>query len=609
MNPFLSFSSRVDVLPVAHGSGDFAVRVRDELLSNRYDCVAVPLPASFEEQTLAAVDRLPSVAAVTQAEPNGESATYVPIDPCQPVIMALRFALRERIATAFIDRESPQFESISDVTPDPFALKRLPLEKYLAAILPALPRPAPDSSADLRIRRMAFELHRLELEHERILFVPSLFDWPWIREAYVERRSYPEHEAYFSPIETHGVAEPTLAFFLGELPYVTALYERRRLTLDADDNLAIDGVKELALEARDRWLAKRDRADQWLTPKLLSLFLRYARNLTLLKRRLTPDLYTLVLAAKQVGGDAFALELLKTARLYEVSGAEPWRETLSMGIGEADLPGQGVTKMVSRLPGAPMTWRALELRPEPPSFKTEKWRIQWDPHKQCSWPAEDVRIESFHTHVRDQAKALMGSDLARTEKFTTSVKDGIDIRETLRNWHKKEIHVRDVPPARGNLEIVVFLFDTPADPAKYPWRTTWHAEHQEESTLGFFATDFREKLVGPGIGLATYGGVFFCYPPRYLPDIWTDPRLPQRGGLEERLLAAAVFHSRERNVAVISAGPLRASWRQVARLYRKKLIHLPLSRFSGRLVDRLRQFHVLNGKEVRSYAAHFIRGE
>ena len=29
--------------------------------------------------------------------------------------------------------------------------------------------------------------------------------------------------------------------------------------------------------------------------------------------------------------------------------------------------------------------------------------------------------------MRDQAKAVLGADLARTEKFTTSVMDGIDI--------------------------------------------------------------------------------------------------------------------------------------------------------------------------------------
>ena len=173
----------------------------------------------------------------------------------------------------------------------------------------------------------------------------------------------------------------------------------------------------------------------------------------------------------------------------------------------------------------------------------------------CSWPPEDDRIESFHRHVRDQAKAILGADLARTEKFTTSVRDGLDIRETLRNWHTGDIYVKVIPPSRGSIEVVVFLFDIPADPQVYTNRTTWYAEHAEESTLAFFATDPMANLVGPGIAQAEYGGALFLFPPRPIPDIWTDPRLDFADTLEERLLAAAFLHSRERHVAVVSPRP------------------------------------------------------
>jgi hypothetical protein len=36
-------------------------------------------------------------------------------------------------------------------------------------------------------------------------------------------------------------------------------------------------------------------------------------------------------------------------------------------------------------------------------------------------------------------------------------------------------------------------------------------------------------------------------------------------------------------------------------------VHIPLGRFSRETVQQLRLFHVLNGQQVRSYAAHFIR--
>jgi hypothetical protein len=151
------------------------------------------------------------------------------------------------------------------------------------------------------------------------------------------------------------------------------------------------------------------------------------------------------------------------------------------------------------------------------------------------------------------------------------------------------------------------LFDSPADPRDYPWRSTWYAEHEEESTLAFFATDFHQEMIGPGICIATYGGALFLFPPVVIHDIWTDPRLDFTETLEERLLAAACLHSRSRQIALLSPLPPGAGWRRLAKRFHKRWIHLPLSRFSDSTIQQLRLVHVLNGKHVRSYAADFIR--
>ena len=269
-----------------------------------------------------------------------------------------------------------------------------------------------------------------------------------------------------------------------------------------------------------------------ITPQILSVFFRYVRNLSLVNRRLTPDLYTLITAAKQTAGDDFALALAESAREYPYCRGRRRRgdrvrrtRPLRMGINQGDVPIWGTGPMVSRLPGQSMTWRTCELRPSPTRAEQTRWKQRWNPFGMCSWPPEDDRIESFHRHVRDQAKAIIGADLARTEKFTTSVRDGIDIRETLRNWHTGDLYVKVVPPSRGSIEIVVFLFDVPADPRLYPVRTTWYAEHAGESTLAFYATDPMKNLVGPGIAQAEYGGALFLFPPRPIPDVWSDPLL------------------------------------------------------------------------------------
>ncbi|MBV8318426.1 MAG: hypothetical protein JOZ53_26095 [Planctomycetaceae bacterium] len=616
---FLTIGPRIRVMPIIHGSGDFAVRVREELLSRPYDCVAIPLPPSFQDDVEEAIERLPAISIVAQLDADRDDAetgfSFVPIDPCQGVIAALRTARGERIARAFIDMETPRFEAHHAVFPDPYALKRVSPAGFAAAVLPTIPPPRPGQHA-ARIAWMAARLRELEARHRAILLVCSLLDWPWIRDAYRRRRDAAEPDPFLAPIQTFGVDPATLIFALGELPFVTGLYERGRRELEPDDNLSVDGVKEMVLQARDRLKAKLPKVAQRVTPQLLGIYFRYVRNLSLIERRLTPDLYTLVVAAQQTAGDDFALAVAEAAREYpyaEIVGdggpsAGPSDlPVLRMGIDRADVPAWGMARMVSRLPGQALSWRSCELRPKPPERDRKLWKQRWDPYGMCSWPPEDDRIESFHRHVRDQAKAILGADLARSEKFTTSVMDGIDIRETLRNWHTGDLYVKIIPPSRGTIEVVVFLFDLPADPRVYTSRATWFAEHQEESTLAFYATDHMKNLVGPGIAQAEYGGALFLFPPRTIPDIWTDPRLDFADTLEERLLAAAFLHSRERHVAVVAPRPPLASWRRLARRFGRKIVPLPLHRFGGQLIERLRRFHVLNGKVVRSYAADFIR--
>jgi hypothetical protein len=613
---FLRIGLKVRALPIIHGSGDFAIVVREELLSRPYDCLAVPLPPSFQDEVEAAVKQLPSISAVLQRDADGDDPgfSYVPIDPCQGVIAAIRLALGEHLPRAFIDMETAHFEPVTGVFPDPYALKRVSPEGFAAAILPAIPPPSSGQHAQ-RVIWMARKLRELERRHRSILFVCSLLDWPWVRDAYVRELTIDEPEPFFAAMQTFGVDPRTLIFLLGELPFITALYERGRRELTVDENLSVDGVKEMVLQARDCLKAELPRIAQRITPQLLSIYFRYVRNLSLIGRRLTPDLYSLVVAAQQTAGDEFAIALAETAREYPCvqtgypsQADDKPQPLLRMGIDQADVPGWGVGTMVCRLPGQALSWKSCQLQRKPTRRDRKQWQQRWNPYSGvCSWPPEDQRIESFQLHVRDQAKAILGADLARTEKFTTSVMDGLDIRETLRHWHTGDIYVKIIPPSRGAIEIVVFLFDVPADPKIYTNRSTWFAEHEEESTLAFFATDEMNNLVGPGIAQAEYGGAFFLFPPRYIPDIWTDGDLDFADTLEERLLAGAFLHSRERHVAVVSPRLPPASWRRLARRFDRKIVHLPLKRFSGQLVERLRRFHVLNGKQVRSYAAEFIR--
>lgn len=652
----LRLGDSIAVLPVIHGSGQFALTVRRWMLEQDFDCVAVPLPESFREGVEAGIVDLPRPSIVIQpainrfsgppddaagfshayrpydsAEPDAfecdaEPVSYVPIDPCQPVIMAIRAAMGEHIPRAYVDLETDPFLPFSSVMPDPFAVRQVSAERFAAAVLPSIPRPS-DRQTRARILHMAKRLADLEKHYRRILYVTSILHWPWIREAYTEifsaraahksessnRVELPEHDEVRTP-ERYAIDPKSLMFLFGELPYITGLYERARSELEDDEDLQLDGVKELLIAARSSYKGELKQFARRITPLHLSKCLQYIRNLSLMSRRMTPDLITIVTAAKQIMGDQYALHVAQLANRYaHISDSEnpspgtPELPQVKLGIDQARLPDGDVVQLVNRLPGPPILWRTIELKRKPSNPEKHRWRYQWNPHTQCSYPPEDERIENFRTRVFDRAKAIIGNDLARTEKFTTSVKDGIDIRDTLRHWYDRQIYVKVIPPSRGTLDACVMLFDSPSDPRDYPWRTTWFAEHKDESTLAFYATHFSDEMVGPGIGLARYGGAMFLYPPVIIPDIWMDPKLDYTETLEERLIAAACMYSAGRQIALLSALPPGGGWRRLARRHQKTLVHVPTSSFSEEQVQQLRMVHVLNGREVRSYAEEFIR--
>src|SRR5438309_833857 len=274
----LQLGPRITCLPVIHGSGDFAVAVRRAMLESEFDCLAVPLPPSFQADVERGIEMLPSPTIVTQPEQpqfhtdwspdadadgadsdledlGGEDEpthSYVPIDPCQPVIAALRAAASEHIPRAFIDLETARFVPNTAVLPDAYALKKVAVEQFAAAVLPAISRPQAQQ-ANARITHMAARLRQLEQKYKSILFVCSALDWPWIHDAYRDQAEPTAEDDLVEETTLYQPDERTLLFLLGELPFITGLYERARSELEDDENLSIDGVKELLIMARQHY--------------------------------------------------------------------------------------------------------------------------------------------------------------------------------------------------------------------------------------------------------------------------------------------------------------------------------------------------------------------
>ncbi len=131
-----TLSPNIQVVPIVHGSGDIAQTVRDLIVSRAIDCLAVPLPPSVEPLVEEGVASLPTISIVVcpeRHEDEGAGCSYIPIDPCQAVIMGIRVAMGENIDRAYVDREVACFQATPWVGPDPYVLKSVPLSSFAAA--------------------------------------------------------------------------------------------------------------------------------------------------------------------------------------------------------------------------------------------------------------------------------------------------------------------------------------------------------------------------------------------------------------------------------------------------------------------------------------------
>ncbi|MEQ8768454.1 MAG: hypothetical protein RL885_31405 [Planctomycetota bacterium] len=591
-------------VPSIHGRAAFAREVRKLFLAHRFDVVAVELPPSLQKPVREAANALPNICAVTYREPEGTDV-YVPMDPCDSIIEAIRLAQRERTRLELIDAEVPDFQGGEVVLPDEYALTRLGLPRFYRAIERALPPTGPQG--ELRERHMAHRLQDLSTGFERVLFVSGLAHLPGIVR-YFRAGSRPAPRGTPPPenVEIRTIHPDSLYFVLGELPYTTYLYERQRSALTLDEFEKVDAIKELIQAARDEHHQKYPDALDHVSPSTLRTLLVYARNLTLQSGRLTPSLYYLAVAARGVAGNELALQLMETAKFYPFLDPLTRYPTLET-TGRRGRIDDEVVDMKNRLPGLAKEWKRLKLERPPEEEDKQKWRTLWDPYRSCSWPPEDEIIEGFTAHVRRRALQVVGQSQMRQEEFVTSLKDGIDLRQTLRDHHLGKIWVKEEPVVRGRVGAVVFIFEETRDDERYPWRSTWQAEHQNESTLAFYATDFREDLVGPGVARSEYGGAMFLFPPIPIFDIWSDPRFDGTRNAMERLTLAALHYAQERYVAYVAAKRPTPWMRAEARERGRHLVFLPISSFSPTTLRKLRRFHVLNGSEVRSWAQKFIR--
>jgi hypothetical protein len=644
----------VCVLGVTHYRVEFADQVREEIARRNPAAIAVELPSTVETAVERAIRRLPRLSVVVYTLASGQGV-YLPIEPTDPFVEALRSAAERGLPVGFVDLDLDDYPAYRDPLPDPYALVRMGYGRYAASYRELACARAPTDM--LRERGMAARAKRLaRVVQGPVLLVCGLAHVAGVEEA-LHANDPAEalartRRAQVSVFHLHPDCLPEV---MGEMPLIAAVYEQRRARgTDAPEVdtppvrrvvgrrvgpfRVIDGsgpAEEGEVTHAVERIARESSAGEPVGPGFLDRmrvcaalfeeaatrsealtgepvrswqrrgFARFARRLAAASRALVPDLFDLVVAARGCVDESFAYALWRLATTYPAQSEVSDLPTVRVS-GEELLLGTRRLRLRPRVPRPGRHARPFPVKRRRGERFPGEFLSGFTGEGLCSYPPEDVVIEAFGRRMKDRGKSILCEERAVTHPFIASLEDGIDVRETIRRWSEGELMVRRAGQAPGDVGSVVVIFDDAPDAARYPFMLTWLGEHTEESDMAFYATDPQQKIVGPGICRAEYGGFALSWPPRRMADVWTDARYELASTPPERLVLAALDYSMERVVVLVAPHPPTSRMREWAARLDRQLVYLPIGQFAPTTRRRLRVMHVLDGHSRRAHAQDYI---
>jgi hypothetical protein len=388
-----------------------------------------------------------------------------------------------------------------------------------------------------------------------------------------------------------------------EYPYLQDRYEKFRVEMTPDELIDRPKVQfDLLRDAEKEYVKNTgDKVEYWQRRMLA----RFTRNLASISGDLLAGVFDLTVAARSVVDDNYAYEVWQTANRY------PAQKPVSELLETANLSGQEIwintrkLRLRRRLPRPKQRMLPRKLKERKKEKFEGEWARQTDGTAICSYPPEDLQIEDYGRFLKKKAKSALSSERSRTEPFTTSILDGIDLRETIRNWHEGKIYVKQLDRIAGEVGATIVIFDPDHDD-RYPYLTTWLGEHQNESDMAFYSTPPFDHLVGPGIGRAEYGGFLMTLPPRRMIDVWSDADYDFAKSKPERLLLAGLDYSTQRYVVYVAAKPPRSVFRSIAGHLNRRIVYIPIGALNPAKMKKIRVVHVLDSYERRDGAKEFI---
>jgi hypothetical protein len=607
---------RFSYLPVVPGRLEFSIEVRRRILAERPAVVAVELPETLDAAYLEAIQRLPQISVIFYNDPiarsrrsevNDESeqaAVFVPVEPSDPFVEAIRSAQEIGAEVVFADPDSSERPHLPDSYPDSYALTSIPLSRYVEAY-----RVYPQQrTAELErfAGGIAWKLQGAD-PLARVLVVLSLNLVDPVLDAMEKPQPEPARRRR-EDLQLVNAHPECLGEITAEYPFLQERYEMFRVEM-RDPGMVDRPRVQMALfrEAEHAYVLNTgEKMHRWQR----RLLARYSRNLALANRELTATLFDLTIAARSIVDENYAWDVWETASRYSHQQTSTDIETVTISGEEVWLNTKRI-RLRRRLPSTKRRLGNLGLKPRKKEAFPGEWASELNGASICSYPPEDMVIENFGRFLKKKGKSVLSEERATVEPFTASLLDGIDLRETIRNWHVGKIFVRNIRKIYGDVGSVVVIFDEDVTPGgenagRYNYMTTWLGENQNESDMAFYSTFPFDRLIGPGIGRAEYGGFLMSLPARRMYDVWADPDYDFAETKAERLLLAGLDYSIQKYVVYVAAKPPRSIFRNIAARFGRTIVYLPIGQLSPVTMKKIRVVHVLDGYDKRDSAKEFI---
>jgi hypothetical protein len=227
----------------------------------------------------------------------------------------------------------------------------------------------------------------------------------------------------------------------------------------------------------------------------------------------------------------------------------------------------------------------------------------------CSFPSEDIFMENLARDVKKNVQERMKAKEQSYQELQSDFCDGLDLKETVRNWHKEKIIVKEtLRIGKADIGAVVFGFAHHNEDQRFSWKSFWLAEQHDDSHLMFYATPFKDNLIGPGIAKSEFGGFAVIPLNSYIEHPWHHPYiLNYAQNCTETLILAGALSSTHKSILFISHHPPSQHIIKILKQSGKNIIYARLDEFSQTDIRHVKTFHILAEAGVREYAQKYIR--